>query len=182
MAAAESSHETRSAEASDSRHQPIMVRVNGQDVSFTARSSEPLVWALRDIGLTGTKPGCGIGVCGACVVLLDGTATRACMITTGDAGGHDVVTIEGLIGDDADEELHPVQQAFVEAGAPQCGWCMSGQILTAVALLAQSPDPTDAEIDDTMSDVLCRCGAYMRIKAAVRAAVALQADAGMARK
>lgn len=148
---------------------PTVLRVNGQSVSYHGRASEPLVWALRELGFSGTKPGCGIGVCGVCTVLIDGRPTRSCITSTADAAGHEILTIEGLAGDD-EQGLHPVQQAFVEFGAPQCGWCMSGQILTAVALLSAHPDPSDDEIDEAMNDVLCRCGAYGRIRAAIRAA------------
>jgi aerobic-type carbon monoxide dehydrogenase small subunit (CoxS/CutS family) len=152
----------------------IVLRINGEDRPFTGRSSEPLVWALRDLGLMGTKPGCGVGACGACVVLLDGAPVRSCLMPTGEARAHDILTIEGL-GGDGDPNLHPVQRALVDAGAPQCGWCMSGQVLTAVALLDRRPAPTDREIEDAMNDVLCRCGAYGRIRAAVRAVAAAQA-------
>jgi isoquinoline 1-oxidoreductase alpha subunit len=158
-----------------SGHESIVLRINGEDRPFTGRSSEPLVWALRDLGLMGTKPGCGVGACGACVVLLDGAPVRSCLTPTGEAREHDILTIEGLGGDGDHPDLHPVQRALVDAGAPQCGWCMSGQVLTAVALLERRPAPTEDEIEDAMNDVLCRCGAYRRIRAAVRAAAAAQA-------
>jgi aerobic-type carbon monoxide dehydrogenase small subunit (CoxS/CutS family) len=171
MDAPESSAVSTAEPAAELAHGPTVLRVNGETVTYLGRAAEPLVWALRDLGFLGTKPGCGIGVCGVCTVLLDGRPTRSCITSTGDAVGHDILTIEGLARAD-EHRLHPVQQAFVELGAPQCGWCMSGQVLTAVALLAAHPDPTDDEIDDAMSDVLCRCGAYGRIRAAIRAASA----------
>jgi isoquinoline 1-oxidoreductase alpha subunit len=150
-------------------HGPVVLHVNGQAATYNGRPSEPLVWALRDLGLSGTKPGCGIGVCGVCTVLLDGRPTRSCITSTADAAGHAILTIEGVAQGD-EHGLHPVQQAFIDLGCPQCGWCMSGQILTAVALLTANPDPSDDEIGEAMSEVLCRCGAYARIRAAIRAA------------
>jgi isoquinoline 1-oxidoreductase subunit alpha len=150
--------------------EPLVLRINRRPVPFAGRPDEPLLWAIRDHGLTGTKSGCAIGVCGACIVLVDGQPTRSCTMSVGQAADHEITTIEGLASESPGNELHPVQRAFVDAGAPQCGWCMSGQVLTAVALLARSPDPGDAEIERAMSEVLCRCGAYGRIRAAVRAA------------
>lgn len=155
--------------------EPIVLRINGEDWPFGGRASEPLVWVLRELGLTGTKPGCGVGVCGVCVVLLDGEPIRSCLTPAGEVRGRDILTIEGLGRGRDDQDLHPVQQALVDAGAPQCGWCMSGQVLTAVALLARQPAPTDREVEEAMDVVLCRCGAYGRIRAAVRAAAAAQA-------
>jgi isoquinoline 1-oxidoreductase alpha subunit len=153
----------------------ILLRINGEEMRFRGRPSEPLVWALRKLGLTGTKPGCGVGACGACVVLLDGAPVRSCLTPTGEARGHDILTIEGLARGGDIQDLHPVQRALVDAGAPQCGWCMSGQVLTAVALLDRRAAPTDDEIEEAMNDVLCRCGAYGRITMAVRAVAAAQA-------
>jgi isoquinoline 1-oxidoreductase subunit alpha len=177
MDAPESSAVSTAEPAAELAHGPNMLRVDGEAVAFPGRATEPLVWALRDLGFLGTKPGCGIGVCGVCTVLIDGRPTRSCITPTADAVGRDILTIEGLASGD-EGRLHPVQQAFVDLGAPQCGWCMSGQILTAVALLAAHPDPTDDEIDDAMSDVLCRCGAYGRIRAAIRAASSTGATMG----
>jgi isoquinoline 1-oxidoreductase alpha subunit len=168
---------TPSADPLHLRGEPVTLHVNGRALAYPGRSSEPLLWALRELGLTGTKPGCGIGVCGACIVLMDGVVTRACQTRTTEAVERHVVTIEGLADPDG-HGLHPVQQAFVDAGAPQCGWCMGGQILTAVSLLAEHPDPTDDQLDDAMSEVLCRCGAYGRIRAAVRAAASGGAQRG----
>ncbi|ESW62575.1 MAG: isoquinoline 1-oxidoreductase subunit alpha, partial [Rhodobacter sp. CACIA14H1] len=125
----------------------------------------PLLWALRDgLNLTGTKFGCGVAACGACTVHVDGQAVRSCQTTLGDVAGATVTTIEGL-GTPA--ALHAVQAAWAQAQVAQCGYCQSGQIMQAAALLATTPDPTDAEIDDAMSGNLCRCGTYPRIRAAI---------------
>ncbi len=127
----------------------------------------PLLWVLRDaLGLTGTKYGCGIAQCGACTVLLDGEAVRSCQVAAKDAAGHRVGTIEGLSAD----SRHAVQRAWVAEEVPQCGYCQSGQIMAAVALLQAKPDPSDADIDAAMSGILCRCGTYNRIRRAVRRA------------
>jgi isoquinoline 1-oxidoreductase alpha subunit len=126
----------------------------------------PLLWALRDvIGLTGTKFGCGVGACGACTVHLDGEAVRSCITSISDAVGKDITTIEGLSADGS----HPVQRAWAEHNVPQCGYCQPGQIMQAVALLKQTPAPTDAQIVDAMSGNICRCGTYQRIKSAIKA-------------
>ena len=130
----------------------------------------PLLWVLRDeLGLTGTKFGCGIGQCGACTVHLDGRAVRTCIMPVSAVGGANVTTIEGL---SADGE-HPVQRAWVEHSVPQCGYCQSGQVMAAAALLAKNPDPSDADIDRTMTNI-CRCGTYVRIRRALHRAAALQ--------
>jgi isoquinoline 1-oxidoreductase alpha subunit len=148
----------------------------GLTVNGTARRVEvdpemPLLWVLRDVlGLTGTKYGCGAALCGACTVHLDGVAVRSCQIRAGELEGASVTTIEGL-GTPA--APHPVQRAWIEAQVAQCGYCQSGQIMAAAALLAANPDPTDAEIDDALDANLCRCGTYPRIRAAVRAAAGL---------
>jgi isoquinoline 1-oxidoreductase alpha subunit len=147
----------------------LTLGVNGRPTTYTGRPGEPLVWVLRDLGLTGTKPGCGIGVCGACIVLMDGEPARSCLVTAAEAADREITTIEGLVNGSSPDELHPVQRAFIEAGAAQCGWCMSGQVLMAVALLDRIPQPTDDEVVATMSEVLCRCGAYGRIRAAIHA-------------
>jgi isoquinoline 1-oxidoreductase alpha subunit len=151
----------------------MQLKINGQSKEVSGAGL--LVWALRDeLGLTGTKIGCGIGLCGACTVIIDGVATRACVTPVSTMAGKDIRTIEGLADGAA---LHPVQQAFIDAQAPQCGWCMSGQIVTAAALLESSPDATEDEVVETMSKNFCRCGSYVRIKAAVlQAQQAMQAQ------
>lgn len=143
------------------------LRVNGAQHSIDADPDMPLLWGLRDIlNLTGTKFGCGIGACGACTVHLDGQATRSCITSLGDAAGHDITTIEGLSPDGN----HPVQRAWVANNVPQCGYCQPGQIMQAAALLKQNPKPSDQNITDAMSGNICRCGTYLRIHAAVKAA------------
>ena len=128
-----------------------------------------MLWVLRDeIGLTGTKFGCGIAQCGACTVHVDGVATRSCQLQAGDAVGKTIVTIEGL----GAAKLHAVQLAWIEHDVPQCGYCQSGQIMAAASLLQQNPSPSDADIDDAMTNI-CRCGTYPRIRAAVHRAAAL---------
>jgi isoquinoline 1-oxidoreductase subunit alpha len=129
-----------------------------------------LLWVIRDeVGLTGTKFGCGVGICGACTVHVDGVATRACVTPAAAVQGADIRTIEGLATRTGDETvtLHPVQQAFIDQQVPQCGWCMSGQIMTAAAFLSQTPNPSEAEVTQAMSANYCRCGCYVRIKRAV---------------
>ncbi len=146
---------------------------NGKATSLDIDGQTPLLWAIREnIGLTGTKYGCGIGQCGACTVHLSGTAVRSCQLPVSAVQGQQVTTIEG-IGDSA--HPHPVQQAWIEANVPQCGYCQSGQIMTATALLARSPNPSDAEIKQAMNGNICRCGMYGRIRKAVHRAVELQA-------
>jgi isoquinoline 1-oxidoreductase subunit alpha len=131
----------------------------------------PLLWVLRDtLGLTGTKFGCGVALCGACTVHLEGAAVRSCVTPVSAARGRKVTTIEGLSPD----SRHPVQQAWIELDVPQCGYCQSGQIMTAAALLAQTPQPSDAEIDAAMSGNICRCGTYQRIRAAIHRAASLK--------
>jgi isoquinoline 1-oxidoreductase alpha subunit len=145
----------------------MQINVNGKTVEAGDDVSMPLLWALRDIvGLKGTKFGCGVAACGACTVLIDGTPVRSCQTLLGDVAG-EVTTIEGIADGDM---LHRVQQAWVDEQVPQCGYCQSGQILAAVALLSDNPNPTDADIDDAMSGNLCRCGTYPRIRAAIRRA------------
>jgi isoquinoline 1-oxidoreductase alpha subunit len=141
--------------------------VNGVVHDVAADDDMPLLWVVRDLlGLTGTKYGCGEALCGACTVHLDGHAVRACVTPMRRAAGRAVTTIEGLspAGD------HPLQRAWVELGVPQCGFCQSGQIMTAAALLAENPKPTDDDIDHSLAGNLCRCGTYLRIRAAVRKA------------
>lgn len=149
--------------------------VNGQYHSIE-HGDEPLLWVLRDeLGLTGTRYGCGIGVCGCCTVLLAGEPTRSCQITAAAVGERPIVTLEGLAERDAAGEvvaLHPVQQAFVE-NPLQCGWCLPGHVLTAVALLRRDPDPDAATIAEAAAPNLCRCGGYNTIKAAVARAAEL---------
>ncbi len=143
--------------------------VNGRKVAIDVEADMPLLWALRDeLGLVGTKFGCGAGLCGACTVLVDGEAVRSCQTTVGSVAGKSVTTIEGL-GANA---LHPVQKAWIEADAPQCGYCQSGQILAAVALLAKTPNPSDDDIDAGMTNI-CRCGTYPRMRAAIHRAAEL---------
>jgi isoquinoline 1-oxidoreductase alpha subunit len=145
----------------------VNVQVNGQERRFEGDPSMPLMWFLRDeLGLTGTKFGCGLGFCGACTVHLQGEAVRACTVAMSDVAGKAVITIEGL---DPNGE-HPVQVAWRSLHVPQCGYCQTGQIMQAAALLKGKPAPSDAEIDVAMAGNLCRCGCYQRIHAAVRAA------------
>ena len=146
----------------------IGLTVNGKSVTLEAEPDTPLLWALREeLGLTGTKFGCGIAACGACSVHLDGTLVRSCSVAAGDVAGKAVTTIEGLR--DAEGQLHPVQQAWIDAQVPQCGYCQSGQIMAAVALLDEFERPSDAQIDAAMTN-LCRCGTYPRIRKAILAA------------
>jgi isoquinoline 1-oxidoreductase alpha subunit len=145
----------------------VTLKVNGQDHSYDGDTEVPLLWVIRDeLGLTGTKYGCGIGLCGACTVHLAGTAVRSCSIPVSQAAGQEIVTIEGL---DPDGN-HPVQRAWRETSAPQCGYCHAGQIMQAAALLTTTPKPGDADILSAMSGNICRCGCYQRIAAAVRLA------------
>ncbi len=141
--------------------------VNDREVTLDVAADTPLLWVLRDaLGLTGTKFGCGAGLCGACTVHLDGQPIRSCMTPVSAAEGHSVTTIEGL----GAEGPHPLQQAWIEEQVPQCGYCQSGQIMAAAALMKQKPDPSDAEITEFMSANICRCGTYLRIRRAIRRA------------
>jgi isoquinoline 1-oxidoreductase subunit alpha len=143
----------------------IEIEVNGRAQRVDAEPDMPLLWVLRDLlGLTGTKYGCGEALCGACTVHLDGEVVRSCVTPVRRAAGRKVTTIEGL----SPTGEHPLQQAWVAAGVPQCGYCQAGQIMSAAALLRQNPTPTDAEIDRSMAGNLCRCGTYTRIRAAIR--------------
>jgi len=145
----------------------ITLRINGQDKQVDVPEDMPLLWVLRDrLELTGTKYGCGLGLCGACTVHLDGAAVRSCQIPAVAAAGKSITTIEGLSPDGS----HPVQQAWVDVQVPQCGYCQSGQIMAAVALLQKNPKPSDADIDAAMSGNLCRCGTYQRIRKAIHIA------------
>ena len=145
----------------------IPVTINGKQQQLDVPDEMPLLWAIREAaGLTGTKYACGIAQCGACTVHLDGQPVRACVTPTSAARGRRVTTIEGL---DPKGE-HPLQKAWVEAQVPQCGYCQSGQIMSATALLAENPHPTDADIDGAMSGNVCRCGTYLRIRDAIKQA------------
>ena len=145
----------------------VKLRINGQDQAFDGDPAMPLLWYLRDeLGLTGTKYGCGIAQCGACTVHVAGEAIRACVTAVSDAVGKEVVTIEGL---DPKGE-HPVQIAWRANGVPQCGYCQSGQIMQAAALLKTNPNPSDEQIAEAMAGNICRCGTYQRIRAAIRQA------------
>ena len=145
----------------------ITLKVNGQSYTYDGDTAVPLLWIIRDeLGLTGTKFGCGKGLCGACTVHLGGVAVRSCQVSAAEVAARDIVTIEGL---DADGN-HPVQRAWRETSAPQCGYCHAGQIMQAAALLAVTPKPTDSDILNAMSGNICRCGCYQRIAEAVRLA------------
>jgi isoquinoline 1-oxidoreductase alpha subunit len=154
----------RGASCAGERPPMVTLHVNGTSHTFEGDTTMPLLWYLRDVlGLTGTKYGCGMAQCGACTVHVDGEAMRSCMTAVGDVAGRKVVTIEGLSPDGT----HPVQVAWREANVPQCGYCQSGQIMQAVALLTATPKPTATQIDEAMSGVLCRCGTYTRIREAI---------------
>jgi isoquinoline 1-oxidoreductase alpha subunit len=143
--------------------------VNGRSTTLDVEPDMPLLWALRDeLALVGTKFGCGAGLCGACTVIVDGEAMRSCQAPVSAVEGRTVLTIEGL----GEKGLHAVQTAWIEADAPQCGYCQSGQIMAAVALLARKPNPSDADIDAEMTNI-CRCGTYPRMRAALHRAAAL---------
>jgi len=145
----------------------ITFTLNGAPRTVDAPPDMPLLWALRDVvGLTGTKYGCGVAQCGACTVHLEGQAVRSCSVPVSAVAGKSVTTIEGLSADGS----HPLQQAWVAEQVPQCGYCQSGQIMQAAALLATTPAPTDAEIDSAMAGNICRCGTYSRIRAAIHRA------------
>lgn len=152
----------------------IEIKLNGQRTELDVSPDTPLLWALREnAGLTGTKFGCGIGACGACTVHLNGAAVRSCIIPVGSIEGAEVTTIEGLA---TDGELHPVQSAWLAEQVPQCGYCQSGMIMAVAALLANKPNPTDADINTHVTN-LCRCGTYTRIRSAIHAAAAENLDA-----
>ena len=142
--------------------------VNGKALNVNATADTPLLWVLRDeLGLTGTKYGCGVAQCGACTVLIDGNAMRSCQIPVGSVGAAKITTIEALGGN------HPLQQAWVKNDVPQCGYCQSGQIMSAVALLSANPKPDDAAISAAMDGNICRCGTYQRIRAAIKEAAGM---------
>jgi isoquinoline 1-oxidoreductase subunit alpha len=145
----------------------VALSVNGKTYNLDVEDDTPLLWVLRDtVGLTGTKYGCGIAQCGACTVLIDGAPTRSCQAPVGSLAGRAVTTIEALA---QNGKLHPVQQAWIDLDVPQCGYCQSGMIMAAVALLRDKPEPTDADIDAAITNI-CRCGTYQRVRAAIHAA------------
>ena len=144
------------------------LRINGKSVSVNAEPDTPLLWVIRDeVGLTGTKFGCGLALCGACTVHLDGAPVRSCQTPLSAAAGHDVSTIESVSGTSVGQKI---QAAWIAHDVPQCGYCQSGQIMSAVALLKEKPQPTDTDIDQAMSGNICRCGTYPRIRAAIHTA------------
>jgi aerobic-type carbon monoxide dehydrogenase small subunit (CoxS/CutS family) len=144
----------------------MKLTVNGKTHDLDVEGDTPLLWVIRDdVGLTGTKFGCGVGACGACTVLLEGEPTRSCMLPLSAVAGRAITTIEGLSAD----KSHPVQKAWIAESVPQCGYCQSGMILTAAALLKRKPQPTDTEIDSTMTNI-CRCGTYDRVRKAIHRA------------
>ena len=148
----------------------VQLKVNGVTRKFEGDPEMPLLWYLRDmLEMTGTKYGCGMGLCGACTVHVDGKAVRSCQTAMAGAAGKSVVTIEGLKGQ------HPVQKAWMAASVPQCGYCQSGQIMQAAALLKDKPKPTDKDIDDAMQGNICRCGTYGRIRSAIKSAAGVKA-------
>src|SRR5260370_24818678 len=149
--------------------------VNGKRVDLDVDPDTPVLWVIGEIlGLTGTKFGCGMALCGACTVHLDGEAVRSCVTPVSRAAGKEVTTIEGLSSDLS----HPLQRAWIEHDVPQCGYCQSGQIMSAAVLLRENPKPTDADIDDAMSGNICRCGTYQRIRSAIHLAAQLKAKGG----
>jgi isoquinoline 1-oxidoreductase alpha subunit len=148
------------------------LNVNGSDRSVDVDADTPLLWVLRDeLALTGTKFGCGLGMCGACTVLLNGKVTRSCVVPVSAVAGQSVMTIEGLSKD----KSHPVQQAWIAEAVPQCGYCQSGMILSTVALLNDKPNPTDSEIDMAVTNI-CRCGTYNRVRRAIHLAAQMQGN------
>lgn len=145
----------------------LTLKINNKTHTVDIDPKMPLLWAIRDVvGLTGTKYGCGIAQCGACTVHLAGTPVRSCSIPVSAAAGKEIVTIEGL----SEDNSHPVQQAWIAEQVPQCGYCQSGQIMAATALLKKNPSPTDKNIDDAMQGHICRCGTYPRIRKAIKTA------------
>ena len=165
----------------DARHDErtqmtIQAQVNGRDVQFNSEPDTPLLWAVREeLGLTGTKFGCGIAACGACTVHIDGEPVRSCSLPVSQAAGKRITTIEGLKS--ADGPLHAVQLAWIDVQVPQCGYCQSGMLMAASALLDQTPKPTDADIDAAMTNI-CRCGTYQRIRLAIKRAAGLPVGLG----
>ncbi len=155
----------------------IKFTLNGKSQTVEASPEMPLLWVLRDVlGMTGTKYGCGMALCGACTVHMDGNAVRSCQTAIQAIAGKHITTIEGL----SDDASHPVQQAWIELDVPQCGYCQSGQIMTASALLAKNSKPSDADIDEVMRGNICRCGTYQSIRKAVHLAAEIKAKGGRA--
>ena len=153
----------------------VTLRINGADHALDLPDDMPLLWALRDkLNLVGTKYGCGIGECGSCTVLVNGSPVQSCRIKAASLQGKDITTIEGLSPDGS----HPVQRAWNDEDVPQCGYCQAGQILSATALLTRVPRPADTDIDQAMADVLCRCGTYPRIRKAIKRAADYLAEQG----
>ena len=153
----------------------IRLKVNGKTQSVDVNPDTPLLWVVREnLGLTGTKFGCGMALCGACTVHLNGEAVRSCVTPVSRAAGKEVTTIEGLSSDLS----HPLQRAWIEKDVPQCGYCQSGQIMSAAVLLRENPQPSDADIDDAMSGNICRCGTYQRIRSAIHLAAQMKAGGG----
>lgn len=146
----------------------IKLSVNGKTTTIDVDPQMPLLWAIRDfVGLTGTKFGCGIAECGACTIYINGQASRSCVVPTASAEGKEITTIEGL----SENNDHPIQLAWIAEQVPQCGYCQSGQIMTAAALIKNNPNPSDEDIDRAMSPILCRCGTYPRIKKAIKKSI-----------
>ena len=153
----------------------VQLKVNRQEYAVEVNPDTPLLWVLREtLGLTGTKFGCGMALCGACTVHLDGEAVRSCVTPVSRAAGKEITTIEGLSPDLS----HPLQRAWIAEDVPQCGYCQSGQLMAAAVLLRDNPQPTDAEIDDAMSGNICRCGTYQRIRRAIHQAAQIKAQGG----
>jgi isoquinoline 1-oxidoreductase alpha subunit len=151
----------------------VTLKINGKDHTIDSDPSMPLLWAIRDlVGLTGTKYGCGIAQCGACTVHLNGKPVRSCSLPVKAVAGKDITTIEGL----SENNSHPVQRAWIKEQVPQCGYCQSGQIMAAAALLKQTPNPSDKDIDAAMMGHICRCGTYVRIRRAIKTASVLMAS------
>jgi isoquinoline 1-oxidoreductase alpha subunit len=147
----------------------INLRVNGKQLSADVDPATPLLWVLRDsLGLVGTKFGCGMALCGACTVHIDGSPVRACTTPVSAVAGQSITTIEGLAP--SPTQLHPLQQAWIDHDVPQCGYCQAGQLMSAAALLAKTPKPSDADIDSAMAGNVCRCGTYQRVRAAIHSA------------
>jgi aerobic-type carbon monoxide dehydrogenase small subunit (CoxS/CutS family) len=153
----------------------IKLKVNGREHAVDVSPDTPLLWVLREqLGLTGTKFGCGMALCGACTVHLDGEGVRSCVTPVSRAAGRAVTTIEGLSPDLS----HPLQRAWIAEDVPQCGYCQSGQIMAAAVLLRETPRPTDADIDDAMTGNICRCGTYQRVRRAIHLAARMKAEGG----
>jgi isoquinoline 1-oxidoreductase subunit alpha len=159
----------------------IELRVNGKRVSADVDPNTPLLWVLRDsLGLVGTKFGCGMSLCGACTVHIDGEPMRACATPVSAVVGRSITTIEGLAP--SPTQLHPLQQAWIDHDVPQCGYCQAGQLMSAAALLAKTPKPTDADIDNAMAGNVCRCGTYQRVRAAIHSAAGANAAQKVSRR